>query len=75
VVWCDREVVTEDISDFEYSPMPKFPGPFKIFNVENEEALLRKFVSHVQVILISDSRYIASHAVTLFRCCRSCVRM
>ncbi|CAE7446321.1 pol2 [Symbiodinium microadriaticum] len=44
----NREVVSEDISDFEYSPMAKYPGPFRIFNVDNEEQLLRKFVSHVQ---------------------------
>jgi DNA polymerase epsilon subunit 1 len=45
----NREVVSKDIEDFEYSPKPSFPGPFKVFNVENEEAVLRKFISHVQV--------------------------
>ena len=47
----NREVVSEDVSDFEYTPLPKYPGPFHIFNVENEEQLLRKFVTHVQVRL------------------------
>lgn len=27
-----REVVSQDIDDFEYTPKPSFPGPFKIFN-------------------------------------------
>ena len=27
-----REVVAEDIADFEYTPKPTFPGPFTIFN-------------------------------------------
>jgi DNA polymerase epsilon subunit 1 len=27
-----REVVGEDIADFEYTPKPQFPGPFTIFN-------------------------------------------
>jgi DNA polymerase family B, exonuclease domain len=27
-----REVVGEDIADFEYTPKPQFPGSFTIFN-------------------------------------------
>ena len=43
-----REIVSEDIEDFEYTPKPTFPGPFHIFNEENEEMLIRRFISHVQ---------------------------
>lgn len=32
----NREVVTEDIQSFEYSPKPEFPGPFTVFNVADE---------------------------------------
>ena len=75
----NREVVSEDVGDFEYTPMPKYPGPFQVrpsadcvhkrrrfqacltlpaltapginrqvFNEANEEAMLRKFIEHVQ---------------------------
>ena len=44
-----REIVSEDIQDFEYTPLPKFPGPFKIFNEANEEDLLKRFITHVKV--------------------------
>lgn len=33
----NRQIVSEDIADFEYTPKPEFKGPFKVFNVENEE--------------------------------------
>jgi hypothetical protein len=60
-----REIVSEDVDDFEYSPSPKMPGklvaaltisypqvftgPFVVINLPNEETMLKKFVSHVQV--------------------------
>lgn len=28
----NRECVSEDIEDFEFTPKPEYPGPFKIFN-------------------------------------------
>jgi DNA polymerase epsilon subunit 1 len=45
-----RTVVSKDISDFEYTPKPHFPGPFEIFNERNEEALIRRFFSHYREI-------------------------
>ena len=33
----NRSIVSEDISDFEYTPKPEYEGPFMIFNVANEE--------------------------------------
>lgn len=32
----NKEIVSEDINDFEYSPKPEFPGPFTVFNVQDE---------------------------------------
>ena len=32
----NREIVSENIEDFEYTPKPDFPGPFIVFNVEDE---------------------------------------
>ena len=40
----NREIVTQDIEDFEYTPKPDYEGIFEVFNEENEEALLRKFI-------------------------------
>jgi DNA polymerase epsilon subunit 1 len=38
-----RSVVSQDVRDFEYTPKPSYPGPFKIFNESSEESLLRRF--------------------------------
>ena len=46
----NREIVVEDIEDFEYSPKPEYPGPFSIFNEPNEEHLLVRFFEHIQQI-------------------------
>ncbi|KAI8985142.1 hypothetical protein BDB01DRAFT_896693 [Pilobolus umbonatus] len=44
----NREIVSKDIEDFEYTPKPEFEGPFTIFNEPNEEKLLRRFFEHIQ---------------------------
>ncbi len=43
-----RHIVGADIADFEYTPKPQYPGPFKIFNEINEEGLIRRFLSEYQ---------------------------
>ena len=43
-----RQVVSEDIADFEYNPKPDFPGPFSVFNEPDELSLLRRFCSHLR---------------------------
>lgn len=43
----NREIVSEDIEDFEYTPKPEYPGPFIIFNEDNEYQLLRRFYEHI----------------------------
>ena len=48
----NRDIVTEDIDNFEYTPKPKYPGPFIIFNVATEKDLLHKFISHIQVSMV-----------------------
>ena len=42
----NREVVSRDIDDFEYTPKPSYPGSFTVFNEPSEEALLLKFFEH-----------------------------
>ncbi|KAJ3127228.1 DNA polymerase epsilon catalytic subunit [Nowakowskiella sp. JEL0407] len=44
----NREIVQEDIGDFDYTPKPEFNGPFIIFNENDEKALLRRFFDHIQ---------------------------
>lgn len=44
----NREIVSEDIHDFEYTPKPEFYGPFRIFNELNEAAVLRRFFDHAR---------------------------
>ena len=44
----NRDIVSKDIQELEYTPMAKFPGPFKVMNEKNEEALIRRFMSHIQ---------------------------
>ncbi|MCJ1287822.1 DNA polymerase epsilon catalytic subunit [Xylographa opegraphella] len=44
----NREIVSEDISDFEYTPKPEYEGPFLIFNESDEKALLERFFLHIK---------------------------
>lgn len=46
----NREVVSEDIDDFEYTPKPEFVGPFKVFNCANEKESLRCWFDHMQSV-------------------------
>ena len=46
----NREIVSEDIEDFEYNPKPEFPGPFHIFNESTELATLQRFFNHIREI-------------------------
>ena len=43
----NREIVSEDVEDFEYTPKPEYDGPFIILNEENEQALLQRFIDHI----------------------------
>lgn len=43
----NREVVSEDIEDFEYSPRPEFQGEFRVFNEPNEKELIKTFFDHI----------------------------
>ena len=44
----NREIVSEDISDFEYTPKAEYPGPFMIFNEPDERTVLERFFEHVK---------------------------
>jgi len=40
-----RHVVGKDVANFEYTPKPKYPGPFIVINELTEEALIRRFLT------------------------------
>ena len=46
----NREVVSEDIDDFEYTPKPQYHGPFIVFNEENEKDLPRQKAVSVKIV-------------------------
>jgi len=44
----NREVVGEDVQNFEYAPRADYDvGVFTVFNEKDEECLLRKFFAHI----------------------------
>ncbi|KAG6911037.1 hypothetical protein DXG01_005453 [Tephrocybe rancida] len=44
----NREIVSEDIDDFEYTPKEGYEGPFTVFNEPDEAATIKRFFSHIQ---------------------------
>ncbi|KAG9043537.1 DNA polymerase epsilon catalytic subunit [Tulasnella sp. UAMH 9824] len=44
----NREIVSEDIEDFEYTPKPEYEGPFTIFNEADEAAVIRRWFEHIR---------------------------
>lgn len=43
----NREIISQDIDDFEYTPKKEYPGHFHVFNEPNELELLKRFFSHI----------------------------
>eukprot|EP00571_Detonula_confervacea_P015151 CAMPEP_0172308022 /NCGR_PEP_ID=MMETSP1058-20130122/8746_1 /TAXON_ID=83371 /ORGANISM="Detonula confervacea, Strain CCMP 353" /LENGTH=2557 /DNA_ID=CAMNT_0013020353 /DNA_START=95 /DNA_END=7768 /DNA_ORIENTATION=- len=43
-----RHVVGKDVPNFEYTPKPRYPGPFIVINELTEEALIRRFLVEFQ---------------------------
>lgn len=46
----NRDIVSQDIDDFEYTPKPEYPGLFTTFNEPDEKHLLMKFFEHIRDI-------------------------
>ena len=46
----NREIISEDIEDFEYTPKPEYKGLFTIFNESNELELIKRFFEHIRDI-------------------------
>lgn len=43
----NREIISQDVDDFEYTPKPEFEGHFTVFNEPDEKALLERFFEHI----------------------------
>lgn len=43
----NREIVSSDVEDFEYTPLPEFEGNFTIFNEPDEMSLIQRFFDHI----------------------------
>uniref|UniRef100_A0A0N5A8U1 DNA polymerase epsilon catalytic subunit n=1 Tax=Syphacia muris TaxID=451379 RepID=A0A0N5A8U1_9BILA len=43
----NRQIVSADIEDFEYTPRPEFPGKFKVFNEDDEAGVIKCFFDHI----------------------------
>ncbi|XP_047033802.1 DNA polymerase epsilon catalytic subunit 1 [Helicoverpa zea] len=43
----NREIISVDVENFEYTPKPEFEGQFIVFNEENELGLIQKFFDHI----------------------------
>uniref|UniRef100_A0A336MSN0 DNA polymerase epsilon catalytic subunit n=1 Tax=Culicoides sonorensis TaxID=179676 RepID=A0A336MSN0_CULSO len=46
----NREIISRDIEDFEYTPKPEFEGNFIVFNEANEMATIQKFFDHIMEV-------------------------
>lgn len=46
----NREVVAEDIQDFEYTPKPEYEGPFIVYNEPDEKGLIQRFFQHIRSV-------------------------
>lgn len=44
----NREIVSEDIADFDYTPKAEYEGPFLVFNEPNERGVIERFFSMIK---------------------------
>ncbi|CAB08772.1 DNA polymerase epsilon catalytic subunit Pol2 [Schizosaccharomyces pombe] len=44
----NREIISQNIEDFHYTPREEFEGPFIIFNEPDEVGLLHRFFKHIR---------------------------
>jgi DNA polymerase epsilon subunit 1 len=43
----NREIISENVEDFDFTPKPEYPGHFTIFNEPDEKSLLKRFFEHI----------------------------
>lgn len=44
----NRDIVSEDIADFDYTPKAEYEGPFLVFNEPDERRVLERFFEHIK---------------------------
>ncbi|RKF60362.1 DNA polymerase epsilon catalytic subunit A [Erysiphe neolycopersici] len=44
----NREIVAQEIDDFEYTPKPEYEGPFIVFNEPDEKSVIERFFLHIK---------------------------
>ncbi len=44
----NREIVGDDIDDFEYTPKAEYEGEFTVFNEPDEPGLIRRWFDHIR---------------------------
>lgn len=44
----NREVISADVLDFEYTPKPEFEGKFSVYNETNEMQVIKHFFNHIK---------------------------
>ncbi|KAG5438743.1 hypothetical protein PCANB_002463 [Pneumocystis canis] len=44
----NRDIVSSDIDNFEYTPKPEYDGPFWIFNETDEKSMIQRFFNHIK---------------------------
>ena len=52
----NRNIIPEEIEDFQYTPNPEFDVHFQIFNEKHEEGLLKRFVILCKVVYAKFSK-------------------
>ncbi|XP_014670833.1 PREDICTED: DNA polymerase epsilon catalytic subunit A-like [Priapulus caudatus] len=43
----NREIISADVEDFEFTPKPEYEGHFTIFNEPDELSMIQKFIDHI----------------------------
>lgn len=46
----NREIISQDIENFEYTPKPEYEGKIKVSNEVNEAAVLERFFAHIKEV-------------------------
>ncbi|XP_039270554.2 DNA polymerase epsilon catalytic subunit A-like [Styela clava] len=44
---CNREIISADVEDFEFTPKPEYEGKFEVFNEPDEISTLHRFFDHI----------------------------
>jgi len=59
---CNREIVSSDVEDFEYTPRPEFEGPFIVYNEPDEVIVMNMYAlkgnlgqhDHIEKVALPD---------------------